>query len=251
MNFKIIPFFFLLILSITGVSAWTYTNSYSHGTAKAVATISGSEAPSCDGTFYNIQNVGLVCVGSWYVDIGCGGDYCWIWKSLSSWPSCGEYGCTGSEYVSSGRYYFDYTEDAVPHYVACAYDLDEKGDDYAWAYQCGGRLTTYGNGEYGARNVDCYQDVDCGVDHVCIKDPPRPNYGQSFNWYCLYSPPDEPDDPDPYIPPDEPDESDSSGGAFNLFDWLITFLRNLFSRFNPASLTHPAQSCADQGGGLR
>jgi len=173
MKKKFIIFFIVLIFLIKFTLAWSYDESYSCGSAHAYAKISGTY-PKCEG-----RKVGSYCVGRWYTEISHEGDKLYIKERASSWPTANRYGISGVKEISDGKYYLtDGPGEEAPKFIICAWDFDERGGNWAWAYVCAGYL---GNENFYLKSVECLENKDCSSDEYCEKTSE-----DWKNWVCQY-----------------------------------------------------------------
>jgi len=164
---KNVYLFFLLIISIGSVSAWSYDSSYNYGDASAYAKISSSDI-QCEGSKSND-----LCAGKWYIDVSHSGDKFYIGYRQTSWAKATESGITGLQEISDGRIYPN-EDGKFPYYILCAWDYDiADNEDWAWSSKCGGYL---GDNYFSYKSVDCITKSDCNAGYlcsanICKKDP--------------------------------------------------------------------------------
>jgi len=166
--------FFIFILGIfllSSISAWSYEDSSSWGSANAYVKITGSY-PVCDG----IQK-GQYCAGNYYVDVSYSGDKFYMGYSYTEYNvNANGNGYSGISASSSGRKILPNKNGYPVGYILCAWDKDTtSGGEWTWIGKCGGyNVDTFPE----LKVVNCISDNDCSAENYCDKS----NDWQ--NWNC-------------------------------------------------------------------
>lgn len=180
---KLFSFFFLVLLSLSLVSAGVCTepgfalcseNSFSYGSATAYAKVFLTNP--MDLSADNQPQLGYA-VDKLFISVDFVGDKLYAYKN-TPWAgvSCDANGCNG-ERINPGDYVI---ANVGENYKDChsfvAHDYASSGGDWSWTW------TGYGwaldGGCFNIKVVDCYDNTDCGQNQFCDKS------GDWTEWTC-------------------------------------------------------------------
>jgi hypothetical protein len=165
---------------------YCYDNSYTYYDARAYAKIQATaiQGESGTGIIEGVQS--RYYLDEAYINVKHTGDRFTVLKGATSWASCSDIGCSGSN-VADGKYVIASAPAKNPSTLYfSSWDKDTDRDGYwGWTAVRWGWVQNPANFNFYV--VDCYNDADCGDGYYCDKSGSWDTWGCEVD-LCAYSP---------------------------------------------------------------